>query len=40
MGIFCMSQVTQTEALHQPRKVGWGEMEGGSKGRRYMYTSD
>ena len=40
MGICCMSQETQTGALYQPRMVGWGEMEGGSKGRRYTYTSD
>ena len=24
MGIFCMSQGTQTGALYQPRGVGWG----------------
>ena len=24
MGICCMSQGTQTEALYQPRAVGWG----------------
>ena len=40
MGIFCMSQETQTGAFYQPRRVGWREMEGGSKGRRYMHTSD
>ena len=38
MGIFCMSQETQTGALFQPRGVGWGgRWEGGSKGRGYMY---
>ena len=41
MGICCMAQETQTEALYQPRVVGWGRRwEGGSKGRRYMYTYD
>ena len=24
MGIFCMAQETQTGALYQPRRVGWG----------------
>ena len=39
MGICCMAQETQTEALYQPRVVGWGgRWEGGSKGRGYMYT--
>ena len=39
MGICCMAQETQTGGLYQPRGVGWGEKwEGGSKGRRYMYT--
>ena len=39
MGICCMSQGTQTEALYQPRGVGWGERwEGASKEREYMYT--
>jgi len=34
-----MAQETQTGALYQPRGVGWGgRWEGGSKGRRYMYT--
>ena len=29
-----MAQETQTEALYQPRGVGWaGRWEGGSKGR-------
>ena len=38
MGIYCMVQETHTEALYQPRRVGWGgEWEGGSKRRRYMY---
>ena len=39
MGICCMAQETQTGALYQPVGVGWGErLEGGSKGRGYMYT--
>ena len=39
MGIYCMSQETQTGALCQPRGVGWGgRWEGGSKGRGYMYN--
>ena len=39
MGICCMAQETQTGALYQPRRVGWGgRWEGGSKGRGYMYT--
>ena len=39
MGICCMAQETQTGALYQSRGVGWGErLEGGSKGRGYMYT--
>ena len=39
MEICCMAQETQTGALYQPRGVGWGgRWEGGSKGRRYMYT--
>ena len=39
MGICCMAQKTQTEALYQPRGVGWGDMwEGVSKGRGHMYT--
>ena len=34
-----MSQGTQTGALYQPRRVGWGgRWEGGSEGRGYMYT--
>ena len=38
-GICCMAQETQTGALYQPRGMGWGgRSEGGSKGRRYMYT--
>ena len=40
MGIYCMSQETQTGSLYQPRGVGvgWGgRWEGGSKGRGYMY---
>ena len=33
MGIFCMTQETQTGTLYQPRGVGWGERwEGGSEG--------
>ena len=33
------AQDTQIGALYQPRGVGWdGRWEGGSKGRRYMYT--
>ena len=36
-----MSQETQTGALYQPRRMGWGRgWEGGSKGRGYMYTYD
>ena len=39
MGICCMAQETQTEALYQSRGMGWGKRwEGGSKGRGYMYT--
>ena len=39
MGICCMAQETQTEALYQPIGVGWGgKWEGGSKGTGYMYT--
>ena len=39
MGTFSMAQETQTGALYQPRGVGWGgRLEGGSKGRGYMYT--
>ena len=34
-----MAQETQTGALYQPRRVGWGgRWEGGPKGRGYMYT--
>ena len=34
-----MAQETQTGALYQLRRVGWGgRWEGGSKGREYMYT--
>jgi len=33
------TQETQTGALYQSRRVGWGRRwEGGSKGRGYMYT--
>ena len=33
MGICCMVQETQTEALYQPRRLEWGgRWEGGSKG--------
>ena len=39
MGICCLAQETQTGALYQSRGVGWGgRWEGGSIGRRYMYT--
>ena len=39
MGIRCMSQETQTGALHETSGVGWGRRwERGSKGRGYMYT--
>ena len=39
MGICCMAQETQTGALYQPRRLGWGgRWEGGSKGKGYMYT--
>ena len=39
MGICCMDQETQTEALYQPIGVGWGEKwEGGSKGTGYICT--
>ena len=38
MGICCMAQETQTQALYQPRGMGWGgRMEGGSKGGEYVY---
>ena len=38
-GICCLAQETQTGALYQPRGVGWGgRWEGGSQGRRDMYT--
>ena len=34
-----MDQETQTGALNQPRRVGWGgKWEGVSKERRYMYS--
>ena len=34
-----MTQETQTGALYQPRRVGWGgRWDRGSKGRGYMYT--
>ena len=34
-----MAQETQTLALYQPRRVGWGgRREGGSRGREYIYT--
>ena len=32
MGIFCMSQETQTGALYQPRRVGCGGRCEGSRG--------
>ena len=39
MGIFSMTQETQTRALKQPRGVGWGgRREGGSRGRGHMGT--
>ena len=39
MGIYCMAQETQTGVLYQPMGVGWGgRLEGGSRGRGYMYT--
>ena len=38
MGICCMTQGTQTRALWQPRKVGWGgKWEGESRGRGHIY---
>ena len=38
MGIYCMIQGTQMEALQQPRGMGWGgRWEGGSRGKRHMY---
>ena len=34
-----MSQETPTGYLYQPRGVEWGgSVEGGLRGRRYMYT--
>ena len=34
-----LKNITQTEALNQPRGVGWGgSWEGDSSGRRHMYT--
>ena len=39
MEICSMPQETQTGALYQPRRVGWGERwEGGSRGRGHIYT--
>ena len=39
MGIFGMSQGTQTGVLYQPRGVGWGGgWEGGSNRRGYLYS--
>ena len=39
MGICVMSQGTQTGALYQLTGVEWGERrEGGSRGKRHMYT--
>ena len=39
MGICCMAQETQTEALYQPSGVGWGgRWEGASRRRGDMYT--
>ena len=39
MGICFMAQETQTGALYQPRRVGWGvRWEEGSKGRGYMHN--
>ena len=38
-GICSISQETRKGGLYQPRGVGWGgRREGGSEGRRYMYT--
>ena len=39
MGIFCVSQETQTGALYQPRMVGWRREMGGRFKREgiYMY---
>ena len=35
----CISQGARASALWQPSGVGWrGKWEGGSRGRRYMYT--
>ena len=40
MGIYCMSQETQTGALYQPKGVGWGgRQEGDPKGRWFMGDS-
>ena len=34
-----MTQGTQTGALYQSRRVGWGRTwEGGSRGKGHMYT--
>ena len=40
MGICCLAQETQTRALDQPRRVGWGgKWEGVSKSMYiYIYT--
>ena len=38
LGICCVAQETQTGALDQPRRVGWGgTWEGVSRGWGYMY---
>ena len=38
MGIYCMTQETQTGAPYQPRGVRWGgRWEEVSKGKGYMY---
>ena len=37
--ICCMAQETQTGALYQSRRVGWGgKWDGKGDGREYMYT--
>ena len=39
VGICCMTQGAQTQALGQPRGVGWGgRWEGGPRGQGHMYT--
>ena len=38
MRICCMAQETQTEALSQPRGVGWGDMGERFKRKGNMYT--